>query len=241
MMLLKSFILSGFLLGGLLSFGSEQAYAQGSDVEKAIASLQAEVAELRQRVQANEDINEISNLQRIYGYYVDKGQWEQVANLFSEDGSMEIAGRGVFKGKERILEYLYHIVPGEEGQTGLAYGTLMNHFNLQPVLHVNPDGHSAKGRWRVFMQVAQLQETAMWGEGTYENEYVKEDGVWKISKLQTFINYYVDYDKGWDKGGKELFGEIDGLAPDAKTSVEYKPFPNFFIPPYHYQNPVTGD
>jgi hypothetical protein len=202
--------------------------------------MQEEIQELKSRVQVTEDMDELTKLQRIYGFYVDKGQWQQVTDLFSEEGSMEIAGRGIFKGKERILEYLNHIVPGEENTEGLAYGTLMNHFNLQGVIDIDPDAIHAQARWRVFMQVAQLQETAMWGEGTYENEYVKEDGVWKISKLQTFINYYVDYDTGWDKGGLELFGEIDGLSPDEKTSVVYKPFPNFFIPPYHYDNPVTG-
>ena len=102
------------------------ACSKSPDQQETIIALQNELAELTARVQANEDFNEIANLQRIYGYYVDKGQWEQVADLFSDEGTMEIAGRGVFEGRERILEYLYHIVPGEENTTGLAYGTLMD-------------------------------------------------------------------------------------------------------------------
>ena len=211
-----------------------------TELNPLLTELQDELGVLKSQVQQHEDINQIMNLQRIYGYYVDKGQWPQVANLFSDNGTIEIAGRGEFRGKDRILEYLYHIVPGEENTTGLAYGTLMNHMNLQPVIHIMPDGITAKGRWRAFMQVAQKDTTAMWGEGTYENEYVKEDGIWKISRLHTYINYYVDYYEGWDKGGIELFGEIEGLSPDGETTVEYQPFPNFFIPPYHYKNPVTG-
>ena len=66
-----------------------------------LEALRAEVAEMRQQLQAvtekanrADDTLEISNLQRIYGYYVDKGQWDQAADLFARDGTLEIAGRG---------------------------------------------------------------------------------------------------------------------------------------------------
>ena len=52
-----------------------------------LEELRAEVAEMRQQLQAvtekanrADDTLEISNLQRIYGYYVDKGQWDQAAD-----------------------------------------------------------------------------------------------------------------------------------------------------------------
>ncbi len=50
------------------------------------------------------------------------------------------------------------------------------------------------------MQVGHLGKEARWGEATYENEYVKQDGVWKISKLHGFITYYVEFDKGLEQG-----------------------------------------
>ncbi|HEX9806612.1 MAG TPA: nuclear transport factor 2 family protein, partial [Alteraurantiacibacter sp.] len=73
-----------------------------------IAELRAEIAELKKRVRTNEDYREIANLQAAYGYYVDKGLWDKAAELFAKDGTLEIAGRGVYKGRERVRAYLHH-------------------------------------------------------------------------------------------------------------------------------------
>ena len=89
------------------------------------------------------------------------------------------------------------------------------------------------------MQVGKLNQEARWGEGTYENEYAKIDGTWRISKLHSYITFYVDFDKGWNKGGVPLPKHLDRLEPDGDTTVKYGAFPDVFLPPYHYPNPVT--
>lgn len=174
----------------------------------------------------------VANLQAIYGYYVDKSRWDDAAALFSKDATLEIAGRGQFKGQQRISEYLHELGPLERGR-------LFNHMQLQPVIHIADDGRSAKARWRSLMQVGHLGKEARWGEATYENEYVREDGTWKISKLHSFITFYVEFDKGWNKGGVPLPQHLEGLEPDSESTVKYGAFPDVFVPPYHYPNPVT--
>ena len=198
-----------------------------------VAALQAETASLRQQAQAANDYVSIANLQASYGFYVDKSRWDDAADLFASDASLEIAGRGVFKGQDRIREYLHSL--GE-----LEYGRLYNHMQLQPVIHVADDGQSAKARWRSFIQVGHLGKEARWGEATYENEYVKQAGVWHISNLHSYITFYVDFDQGWNKGAVAMPQQKENLAPDAATTVKYAAFPDVFVPPYHYKNPVTG-
>jgi hypothetical protein len=198
-----------------------------------LEALKAEVAALRTQVQRSDDHLAILNLQSIYGYYVDKSQWDQAADLFSKDATLEIAGRGLFTGQDRIREYLHQLGP-------LEYGKLFNHTQLQPVVHVADDGASARARWRSFMQVGHLGKEARWGDAVYENEYVKEEGIWKISKLHSFITFYVEYDRGWNKGAVELPKHLETLEPDAEATVKYGAFPEVFIPPYHYKNPVSG-
>jgi hypothetical protein len=212
------------------------AAAAGSstaDLAAQVKKLQEQVAALQQKSDRAQDYIDIANLEAIYGYYVDKGQWDQVADLFTNDGTLELGLRGVWVGKEHVRAYL-HKLPDYK------YGVVFNHMQLQPVIHVAPDGLTAKGRWRAIMQVGILNRSAQWGEATYENEYTKEDGVWKISKLHAYFNYYVDYYKGWDKGGDPPPGPIPGFPPDRPPTATYELYPNVFIPPYHYKNPVTG-
>jgi hypothetical protein len=203
------------------------------DTARQLAALQAQVATLQAHVQRSEDYAALVNLQSAYGYYVDKSRWDDAADLFTRNATLEIAGRGLFVGQDRIRTYLHQL--GE-----LEYGRLFNHMQLQPVIHVAADGINAKGRWRSFMQVGHLGKEARWGEATYENEYTKEGGVWKITKLHSFITFYVEFDRGWNKGAVALPKHLEGLEPDAEATVKYGAFPEVFVPPYHYKNPVTG-
>jgi hypothetical protein len=203
------------------------------NVEQEIEALKTRVAELEVEARAAADYIAICNLQRAYGYYVDKTLYDEAADLFARDGRLEIAGRGLFVGQERVRAYLHRL-------PRLTHGTLFNHMQLQPVITLAPDGRSARGRWRAFIQIGWLGREARWGEGTYENEYVRDDGVWKIASLHFYTTYYVEYDRGWNLGGVPLAPPLPDARPDAEASVRYEAFPGVFIPPYHYANPVTG-
>jgi outer membrane murein-binding lipoprotein Lpp len=217
-----------FMLSGCMKQSGTDA-----NVTAELATLKSQVAQLQTQAQAATDWTSVANLQATYGYYVDKMRWDDAADLFAKNATLEIAGRGLFVGQDRIRTYLHAL--GE-----LKYGTLFNHMQLQPVIHIAPDGNSAQARWRAFIQVGHLGQEARWGEATYENAYVKEAGVWKISKLHGYITYYVEYDKGWNKGGVPLPQKLGSLDPDAPPTAKYGTFPEVFVPPYHYKNPVSG-
>jgi hypothetical protein len=204
--------------------------ADSPDFAAELAALRRRVDALEQRAQAAEDHLAIANLQRAYGYYVDKSQWEHVADLFAHGAVLEINGRGRFIGHERIREYMRHFGPPKRG-------LLMNHMQLQPVIHV--DGTYAHARVRALMMVGQMDDHAMWGEAIYENEYVREDGVWKIARLKAWQVLYTPYDKGWAREALPLLSEFGDFPPDEPIEP-YPVFPEVFCPPYHYRNPVSG-
>lgn len=200
-----------------------------------IAALRADIEALRReqhalalRARTAEAHLAIMNLQAAYGYYVDKGLWDQAADLFAADGALEIAGRGVFAGRERVRAYLHHLPP-------YGRGVLYNHMQLQPVIHVDAKAGRAKGRWRSFMQVGALGAEARWGDATYENEYAVENGEWRIARLYSVINFYVEYEQGWHKGGVKLLRSIEGLQPDRPPSMDYEAYPEPVIAPFHYE------
>ena len=200
---------------------------QMNQVLAELAALKQRQSELEAEVRHARDFQSVQNLQAAYGYYVDKGLWDKAADLFAEDGSLELAGRGVFVGRDRVREYLHHLPP-------YGKGMLYNHMQLQPVIHVDSEAGTAKGRWRSFMMVGSLGNEARWGEATYENEYKRVDGEWKITLLHGYMNIYVEFDRGWNKEGVPLLRSIDGLQPDLPPTMQYECYPEPLIAPFHY-------
>ncbi|MEZ5744778.1 MAG: nuclear transport factor 2 family protein [Sphingomonadaceae bacterium] len=185
------------------------------------------MTDLEARIARIEDERAIVRLQTAYGYYVDKAQWDEAADLFAADATLEIAARGLFRGQDRIRAYLKALPP-------MVEGTLFNHMQLQPLITV--EGDRAWGRWRAIMQVGFEGVQKLSGDAVYENAYVREDSVWKIVKLHAFVTHYVDMEGKAVPMGTEL----PEMAPDAPQTVAYQSFPGIFVPPYHYPNPVTG-
>ncbi len=190
--------------------------------------LLARVEKLERRAFEAEGWRDIANLQAAYGYYVDKGLWDKAADLFARDGTLEIAGRGVYVGQDRVRQYL-HCLPEYRD------GAIFNHMQLQPVIHVDGEAGTARGRWRTLMMVGWLGREGRWGEATYENSYVWEDGRWRIASLHGIINFYCEYDEGWHKGGVPLLRSTEGLEPDRPQSFEYEAHPKAVIAPFHYE------
>ena len=202
------------------------------------ADLEARLAALEARVQTQEDIEAINKLTRAYGYYVDKQLWHEVVDTFSDHAVVEIAGRGVYRDRKGVDDLFRGSMGG--GEIGLKPGALFNHMILQGIVDVAPGGKTAKARWRAFVQIAGYKQFALWSEGTYENEYVKENGVWKFKTMHWFGTYFTPFDQGWAKMSFGNNGPSKDFPPDAPPSIKYDAFPGHFVPPFHYPNPVTG-
>ncbi|HLF10999.1 MAG TPA: nuclear transport factor 2 family protein [Gammaproteobacteria bacterium] len=200
-----------------------------------IEALALRAAALAREIELLEDQNAVEKLQRIYGFYTDKQMWTQAADLFAADGTIEVGGRGVYVGKARVLEYLRLIGP-EFPQAG----RLFDQMQLQPIVHVAPDGLTAKARWRLFAQEAVSGEYANWGVGVYENDYVKDGGIWKIKNLHLYTTMYTPYEEGWGRTAIPNAGPAADVPPDRAPSVDYQAYPAQLVVPFHYENPVTG-
>lgn len=214
---------------GLWLAAAGSAFAQSA---AELRVLEERLHSLGERIERQEDVAEVEKLQRAYGYYVDKSLWYSLADLWTEDGTLEIGGRGVFLGKDRVYEYMSVGL----GPLGPQPGLLVDHQQFQTLVTIHPDGKSAEAR-----AIAFVMSNGGWGHNYYENDYVKEDGVWKFKALHGPFNMYSGYAIGWlDDVTLNTFPEKFKPPPDLPPTVIYLTYPNYYVEPFHYPNPVTG-
>ena len=204
--------------------------------ERRLQILEARLASLQREANLIEDHKSIERLQQAWGHYLSEGMANEATALFSSSpvASIEFAQQGVYLGREHIGAFL------KASGARLQQGEIRETPVMQAVVDVAPDGMTAKGRWRSLVLGGMYGQDGRWLEGPYENEYVKEDGVWKFSKLHWYTTMSSSYDKGWHREPHPAAGPLTQLPPDLPPSIRYQSFPKFFLPPYHYFNPVSG-
>lgn len=223
------------LVGALMACTRGEDQTAGADLAATIATLEQAVAAAERKVERLKDFDAIENLSAVYGHYVDESMQDDIADLFAADGIVEILGRGVYYGQDRVRQYMHNL-----GPVGQQDGRLFNHMHLQPVIHIADDGQTASARSRLFVMFSILNSNAQWGSGIYENEFVKQGGVWKFKYLHGYQTFYTNYEDGWAKRASAIFAPYERLPPDGPQSVAYAPYPAAFVPPFHYANPVSG-
>ena len=213
------------------------------------------VAELEHRLGIVEDELAIRRLQHAYGYYLDKCYYDEVVDLFDEDGEVVFIG-GVYKGRAGRRPAVHRPVPQRfaDGHNGPQFGRLLDHPMLQDVIHVDPDRRTAYARFRTLMQAGTHELVAneqtpvrQWMEGgLYENTYVRVDGTWKIKKLFYRAFWHGTMDDGWAHTPVDYVPNAsvtypeDPYGPDELLQNAPRLWPETTTLPFHYRHPVTG-
>jgi hypothetical protein len=204
-----------------------------------IKILEEQVTALGNHVRNLQDIEEIKTLQKAYGYYLEHWMTQDIIDCFSDspDVALTLAG-GTYSGKPSVKRYFEHNQPTTE--------FLHQVMQLSGIVHVDPDGKTAKGRWYGYGAMAIPMDTGVrqaFLGGIYGCGYIKEDGKWKFLKLRFDITYYATPAEGWVK--PERVAPISTQSPP--TIIEADIPRNFrtqyasgYIFPFHYKHPVTG-
>ncbi|MEI9852749.1 MAG: nuclear transport factor 2 family protein [Sphingomonas sp.] len=119
---------------------------------------------------------------------------------------------------------------------------------------VADDGLTAKGRFRGILlggshdirkyRPAGVPQQFM-ESGIYENDYVREDGVWKIKRLDYVLQWQAEYETGWAhtdshlQPAQVLYPE-NPLGPDYFTGETRQTWPYRQDLPVHYAHPVIA-
>jgi hypothetical protein len=211
----------------------EQQPAEMDKLKLQILRLRKKVRTQEKQLQVLQDIEDIKRLQCAYGYYLEHWMSEEIIDCFAQNP--EVSGtfvEGTYKGPEGIRRYF-----GRDREVSPE----MHHMVMQvsPVITVSPDRKQAWGRWYGYgtvMMSATQPLNPMYMHVIYEMEYIKEDAVWKILKLQLCMNY------AYSQGDVPVpSGPIQNIKLTPDVFAEYETgYPSGFIYPMHFNHPVTG-
>lgn len=140
-----------------------------------------------------EAIELIKQLKARYFRFLDTGNQEGLASVFTEDATAHFIGGHYdidVQGRDKLLKFY-------------AYSFTEDKFGMHNGHHpeITVDGDNASGLWYLQDIFINLEEnTTVMGSAIYEDTYVKVDGEWKIKTT--------NYERLWE--------EIHPRSPDIK-------------------------
>jgi hypothetical protein len=153
-------------------------------------------AKLQARIDRHNDEDRIRNLQSAYGFYQDRKMWDDVVDLFADEGVVEVSGQGMWHGKAGVRRWLETM-----GPAGLTHGQLNERVPFDVTVEVAAGGNEA---WARGIELGLLgeadREQGWWEVAIFKNRYVRDDGVWKLRELRRFPIMKADVFQGWGKG-----------------------------------------
>ena len=154
---------------------ADAAVPPAADLAPRLSELEQKLAELETRTKVGEDTEAIRQLMYRYINGLAFTKWDQLLDCFAEDAVFDV-GILVQTGKPAIVKFFTEVISkGHHGTDGLILA--------QPLISV--DGDRAKGEWTLYwMLMYELTGQALlWMQYTYDIDYVRVNGEWKIGHL----------------------------------------------------------
>src|SRR6478736_2708148 len=193
---------------------------------QAQAPTAGQVDQVARDVGRLESLRAVKDLQRSYAQYAQFGLWSEMADLFASNGKI-VWGDEVVVTRPAMGKWL-----AGHGAPMANPGALNTELIDDPLVNLSVDGLSAKGRWRGLALRGDGQGRAWIEGGLYENDYVVEQGRWKIATLHYYPQYEGDY-----KTGVSNIGEKDLPIVPYHFTVDETGIP---VPEAQGTPPVSG-
>jgi hypothetical protein len=190
----------------ILALSATPLWAAPLLAEDMPANADTALDEFARDVDRTESLRAVMNLQRTYAQYAQAGLWNEVGALFAPDGSFAFDGlikpEQTARGPAAIAAFLRTRYGG--GYEGLKADGLSTMMIEAPVANLSADGESAKVRWETWIFHGAGGQARVEG-GVFENEYIRQGGVWKIARAHYYPEFDGPYETGWTNwGGGDL-------------------------------------
>ena len=154
------------------------------------------LTDMETRIRVLEDIEAIRQLKARYWRSLDNKLWDEYADCFTDDLVFEAPPHMEIEGKKAFVECIKEMFDRESVQT-------THHGHQSEIETVSQT--TAKGIWalRDYHTNFSANTAVSQGRGYYEEEYIKENGKWKIKNMR--LTYLVH-------GQVQSRGDGPGLA-----------------------------
>jgi len=146
-------------------------------LDERVANLEAEVASLRALVRETADVREIQEVQYRYLDALMAMEWDVCADCGAEDALVDVYLHDPVRGREKIRKWF-------KEQLSITHHGHEGDVCVHPIITV--DGDTAKGDWILYLMYSYKRtgQSMFWVQGQYDNDYVRENGEWKISAMR---------------------------------------------------------
>jgi ketosteroid isomerase-like protein len=161
------------------------------------ADLETRVRDLESKVQELVDCEAIRELRYRYHEYINEAKFDQIAELFTDDGEVLFGHLGEAHGKEQIQRFFNSLKP--KATDGGRESERPRLSRVKQFIHnhaVEVQGDRARG-------FAYLEAKPVYkGESyvvaaRYDDEYVRQGGRWKFRKMALTPYFMVPLKEGW--------------------------------------------
>lgn len=174
----------------------------GTTEQQSPSGLEARIARL-------EDLHELQQLRARYCQYLDDGRWEELTQLFTEDGAF--IGLSTARGHAEMLEFF----PSLNETTVTAWWHFSSNETLEVASGEDGEHDTAVGEtW--LLQPCVVEGEAQIAAGRYEDQMVRcSDNRWRFTERRVRFFFWEPLAEGWDRG---RFGwEPAAAAADPRT------------------------
>lgn len=180
------------------------AWAQRSEIPPALDEA-AQVEKLARDVERALSLRHVKDLQYSIAHYAQYGLIDEIVSLFTDDAVIEVVYEDqTYTGHDAIRGYWSELIGTDRG---LGADGLFNSLVMTPTVTLNYDGRGATGRWTELVmrgRIAGENSFADWRGGTLVNDYVLDNGVWKISRMRYYHQLEGPYYEGFFAAYEEL-------------------------------------
>jgi SnoaL-like protein len=157
-----------------------------SDLEGRIRALEMVVQELVDR-------EAIRDLRYRYHEYVNEGKFSQIPKLFTENGELDFAHLGKARGRAAIEKFFGALnEPASAGERPRI--TWVKQFIHNHTIRLNGDS----GTGFSYLEAKPIYNgEAFLVAARYDDEYLRQNGEWKFSKMSLIPYFMVPLKEGW--------------------------------------------